>query len=42
MYASSPADRTDSEGNVSKKRKYTFDPSVLPGFDADTLKKELV
>ena len=24
------ADRTDEEGNVSKKRKYTFDPSVLP------------
>ena len=37
MYASSPADRTDSEGNVSKKRRYTFDPSVLPGFDADKL-----
>ena len=38
MYASSPAARTDSKGKVSKKRKYTFDPSVLPGFDADTLK----
>ena len=37
MYASSPADRTDSEGKVSKKRKYTFDPSVLPGFDAESL-----
>tara|TARA_A100000171_G_scaffold14866_2_gene13300 strand:- start:383 stop:1480 length:1098 start_codon:yes stop_codon:yes gene_type:complete len=37
MYASSPADRTDAEGNVSKKRKYTFDSSVLPGFDADQL-----
>ena len=37
MYASSPADRTDSEGKVSKKRKYTFDPSVLPGFDRDKL-----
>ena len=37
MYASSPADRTDAEGNVSKKRRYTFDPSVLPGFDADKL-----
>jgi len=37
MYASSPADRTDAEGNVSKKRRYTFDPSVLPGFDRDKL-----
>ena len=37
MYASSPADRTDSEGKVSKKRKYTFDSSVLPGFDAESL-----
>jgi hypothetical protein len=37
MYASSPADRTDSEGKVSKKRKYTFDASVLPGFDAESL-----
>ena len=37
MYASSPADRTDAEGNVSKKRMYTFDPSVLPGFDRDKL-----
>ena len=37
MYASSPADRTDAEGNVSKKRKYTFDSSVLPGFDAEQL-----
>ena len=37
MYASSPSDRTDAEGNVSKKRKYTFDSSVLPGFDADQL-----
>ena len=39
MYASSPADRTDSEGKVSKKRKYTFDSSVLPGFDADKLEE---
>ena len=37
MYASSPADRTDSEGNVSKLRKYRFDSSVLPGFDAESL-----
>jgi len=37
MYASSPADRTDAEGKVSKKRKYTFDSSVLPGFDAEAL-----
>ena len=37
MYASSPADRTDSEGKVSRKRKYTFDSSVLPGFDAESL-----
>lgn len=37
MYASSPADRTDADGNVTKKRTYTFDKSVLPGFDADQL-----
>ena len=37
MYASSPADRTDSEGKVSRKRKYTFDSSVLPGVDAESL-----
>ena len=37
MYASSPADRTDADGNVTKKRTYTFDSSVLPGFDADQL-----
>ena len=39
MYASSPADRTDSEGKVSKKRKYTFDSSVMPGFDREALEK---
>ena len=37
MYASSPADRTDADGNVTKKRTYTFDSAVLPGFDADQL-----
>ena len=37
MYASSPADRTDADGNVTKKRTYTFDKSVLTGFDEDQL-----
>ena len=32
MYASSPADRTDSEGKVSKKRKYTFDRICVTWF----------
>ena len=40
MYGSSVKDRTDPDtGEVSKLRKYTFDKSVLPGFDKDKLEE---
>jgi len=40
MYGSSVKDRTDPDtGEVSKLRKYTFDKSVLPGFDKGKLEE---